>query len=113
VSIVTLPCDIGGHRAVSFEVIGVYRDRVFLVDLCANWNAYASVIDAAREVFQHCNAMYGSKRVICEEARWRWREIIHQKGAMSNAPYDDRVPLKIIWKSLVAGQRRSMPVGGV
>jgi hypothetical protein len=95
VSIVTLPCDIGRHRAVSFDVVGVYSDRVFLVDLCADWNGYASVIDAAQEVFQHCNAMYGTKR------------------AMSNAPYRDGVPIKVVWKSFLARQQRSLPVGSV
>lgn len=112
-SVVTLPCDIGRHRAVSFDVIGVYSDRVFIADLCADWNGYASVIDAAQEVFQHCNSVYGSKRIICEDAKRRWHEIIHESGAMSNAPHCDGVPIEVVWKSLLAGQQRSMPVGSV
>ncbi|MER8707630.1 hypothetical protein [Mesorhizobium sp. M0220] len=64
-SIVTLPC--GNGRAVSFDVIGIGGDRIFLVDLRNELNRYASVVDAAREVFQFCNASCGIGRIICED----------------------------------------------
>jgi hypothetical protein len=38
-SIVTLPCDSERRRAVSFDICGIYSDRVFLADLCADWSA--------------------------------------------------------------------------
>jgi hypothetical protein len=112
-SIVTLPCKTGQHRAVSFDVIGVYQDRVFLVDLCADWNGYAPVIDAAHEVFQHCSTMYGTKRVICEDAREGWQEIIPKNGAFEISPYQDTVPFKVEVNAFVAGGRRFLPSGGV
>lgn len=111
--IVTLPCDVGRHRAVSFDVIEVDSDRVFLVDLCADWNGYASVIDAAREVFQYCNATYGTRRIICDDARLGWQEITRENGAMSNEPYPESVPFKVVCKLFMAQGQRNLPVGGI
>lgn len=110
--IVTLPCEIGRGRAVSFDVIGVHEDRVFLVDLSADWNGYASVIEAAREVFQHCNAAYGTRRIICDDAKWDWHEIVREKDAFGIAPYSDGVPFSFYWRCFLAQGRKNMFVGG-
>jgi hypothetical protein len=96
VSIVTLPCSLEGYRAVSFDVIGVYRDRVFLVDLSAKWNGYASVVDAAEDVCRYCDARFGPKRVISCDDMERWHEIIRENGAFTIAPYRETFPLKVI-----------------
>lgn len=111
--IVTLPCEIGRHRAVSFDVVEVDSDRVFLVDLRADWNGYASVIDAAREVFQYCNATYGARRIIGDDSRLGWHEITRENGAMSHEPYPDSIPFKVAFKHLMARGQRNLPVGGV
>ena len=111
-SIVTLPCETGQYRAVSFDVVGVYQDRVFLVDLRADWNGYAPVIDATHEVFQHCNTMYGAKRVICGDTREGWQEIVPKNGGFDISPYQDNIPFKIEVNALVAGGGRYLPVGG-
>lgn len=110
--IVTLPCDVGRHRAVSFDVIEVDSDRVFLVDLCADWNGYASVIDAAQDVFHYCNATYGTRRLICDDARLGWQEITRENGAMSNEPYPESVPFKVTAKLFIARGQRNLHVGG-
>jgi len=109
--IVTLACNVGQHRAVSFHMIGVHGDRAFLVDLRTDWNGYASVIDAAREVFHYCNATYGSTGIVCDDVDLGWREITCENGAMSDEPYRDSVPFKVAWKHLTAQQRNS-PAGG-
>jgi hypothetical protein len=108
-SIVKLPCETGQHRAVFFDVFRVYQDRVFLVDLCADWNGYASVVDAAHEVLQYCNTMYGTTRVICDDARERWQEIVPKKGAFDISPYQDDVPFMVEVKCLLARQQRPRP----
>jgi hypothetical protein len=110
-SIVTLPCETGPHRAVSFDVVGVYQDRVFLVDLCADWNRYAPVVDAAHEVFQYCNTMYGTTRIICNDAREHWQEIVATNGAFDISPYQDDVPFTVEVKCMLA--RGQLTVGGV
>ena len=95
-SIVTLPCSIKSHRAVSFDVIGVYRDRIFVVDRHTEWNGYASVIDAAEHVWRYCESCYGPKRVICGDDRWCWREIVRDEGAFAIVPYRENFPLGVI-----------------
>jgi hypothetical protein len=112
-SIVTLPCETGQHRAVSFDFIGIHQDRVFLVDLCADWNRYAPVVDAAHEVLQYCNTMYGTNRVICDDAREHWQEIVPKKGAFDISPYQGDVPFMVEVKCLLARQQRNLPVGGI
>ena len=99
-SIVTLPCDFG-RRAVSFDICGVYGDRIFLTDLYADWNGYASVSEAAEEVSRHCHADYGSKRVIYRNTSGRWYELVHENGAFKGlAPYRERFSFKIFAASL-------------
>ncbi|RUV79457.1 hypothetical protein EOA88_24405 [Mesorhizobium sp. M5C.F.Ca.IN.020.14.1.1] len=106
-SIVTLACETEGYRAVSFDVIGVYGDRIFLVDLHANWNRYAPVVDAAREVFQNCNTMYGISRIICNDASEQWVEIAPNTGAFDIFPYQDSVPIMVEFKCMMSrGQIR-------
>jgi hypothetical protein len=107
-SIVTLPCDNG--RAVSFDVIGIDGDRVFLVDLCNKWNGYTPVVDAAREVFQFCNATYGIGRIICDDASEDWQEIVPEKAAFAIAAYRGKIPLMVHFKSLAP---RGMPGGSI
>lgn len=101
-SIVTLAYETGRHRAVSFDVIGVYGDRIFLVDLCADWNGYAPVVDAALEVFQHCNTTYGISRIICTDAREQWVEIAPNTGAFDIFPYQDSVPIMVEFKCMMS-----------
>ena len=110
--IVTLPCEIGRGRAVSFDVIGVHGDRVFLVDLSADWNGYASVIEAAREVFRYCHATYGTRRIIRDDPKWDWHEIVHENGAFAVAPYSDGVPFGFYWRGFLAQGRKNIFVGG-
>ncbi|HTV71336.1 MAG TPA: hypothetical protein VMF90_22635 [Rhizobiaceae bacterium] len=103
-SIVTLPCHIEGHRAVSFDVIGVYDDRVFLEDKHAEWNKYASVADAAQVVFQHCNTTYGTRRVIFgDEFGSNWREIVPGTDAFEIAPYRDGLPFMVFIRAFGQG----------
>ncbi|RWJ04845.1 MAG: hypothetical protein EOR25_29710 [Mesorhizobium sp.] len=110
-SIVTLPCDTA--RAVSFDVIGVHGDRVFVVDLNDSWNGYTPVVAAAREVFQYCNATYGAGCIICNDARDDWQEIVPEQGAFAIAPYQGKIPLMVEVKSLMAGRLRNMLGGSI
>ncbi|TKT80094.1 hypothetical protein [Aquamicrobium sp. LC103] len=111
-SIVTLPCEIGSHRAVSFDVVGVYGDCVFVVDLHAGWNGYASVVDAAPEVFQHCTAIHGSRRIVCDDPDKRWQEIVSKADTFDILPYRDAIPFMVEVKCITARQQRNLPVGG-
>lgn len=90
-------------RTVSFDVIGIYGDRVFLVDLRSELNRYASVVDAAREVFQFCNTAYGIGRIVCEDASEDWQEIVPEKAAFVVAPYRGKIPLMVHVKNLAPG----------
>jgi hypothetical protein len=100
-SIVTLPC--GNGSAVSFDVIGIDGDRLFVIDLRNKWNGYAPVVDAAREVFQFCNATYGIGRIICDDTSDNWQEIVPEKAAFAIAPYRGKIPLMVHFKSLAPG----------
>jgi hypothetical protein len=91
--ITTLPLPSGERRAVSFDVLGVYEDRLFLRDLSEKWNGYATVIDAAEHVLQYCRATYGARRIICEG--WNSREILDDNGKAVVVPYNGHVPLKV------------------
>jgi hypothetical protein len=103
VSIVTFPSSLEGYSAVSFDVIGVHGDRVFLVDLHAEWNGYAPVIDAAEDVCQYCDSRYGPKRVICRDDAERWHEIVRENGAFIIVPYRESFPFKVISDMLLRG----------
>lgn len=97
-SIVTLPCRSEHRAAVTFHIWKIYSDRVFIGDLRTDWNGYASIASAAKEVCQHCHTQYGNKRVVyCKTIGWQWRELVHENGAfVAMAPYRDGVPLGVI-----------------
>lgn len=108
-SIVTIPCRDG--RAVSFDVVGVKADRVFLADLHARWNGYAAVVDAASEVVGYCSSTYGVTSVICTDVRGDWQEIIADKDSVVIAPYEGKVPFMVELRNLTAP--REFPGGSV
>jgi hypothetical protein len=110
VGIITLPCAIGPHHAVSFDVFGVRSDRIFLIDLSAKWNEYAPVTEAASEVFQYCKAAYGNKRIICDDDGSNWHEIIPENGTFNIAPYDDGLPFWVACKYHLAPRNKYFPV---
>lgn len=93
-TIETLRCPGGG--AVSFDLWGVYGDRLFLCDLQADWNGYLSVSEAAAEVCRHCHRHYGNKRIICLDAARKWYELLQDNGAFEGvAPYRETVPFRV------------------
>ncbi|WP_394889367.1 hypothetical protein ACG873_29450 [Mesorhizobium sp. AaZ16] len=90
-----------------------FTSTAFSSSICVPIGTDTPVIDAAHEVFQHCSTMYGTKRVICEDAREGWQEIIPKNGAFEISPYQDTVPFKVEVNAFVAGGRRFLPSGGV
>lgn len=105
--IVTIPCAVGDRRAVSFDVVGIYSDRIFLREIWGEWLVYyATLAAAAEDVCRHCHGRFGNKRIIYRDVKDQWRELVHEDGAFKRlAPYGEHIPLKIIgdWLSNISG----------